>query len=978
MPVTITESGRLRKQIRIARKNTYYLRPLFVVSLYIIFFAALEWQSIAFRISSTHASWYLTAGLNFGLLAAYGWRYVPAVAIALLGANFWLHPLPGGFTHDIGIALIMTLIYLGGAAVVRHKILGQFPNLKYRNELARLMLVGAVISLLLGTCVAANLNQIDDLDIAALLPVFLEASIGNAIGLLLFTPFLILHGIPRIEAWLQRVSGTANMTRDSSTSLWMHKPFLLASMVFLSLAAIVIWTIFGLGIRDELSIFFLFSLPIILISLRRGIEGSTATILVMIGAVMYLLWMQKAGSEETYAFQILLLTASLNGLLVGSSVSEMKNTEIQMVRRDTILQAVSFAAESFLGKAAWESGTHEVLARLGQISTVSRVFIVDKRFIEQSKEAAQLPLNEWTASWLSNDVDDSKVLNLMRKQLIEDHDLILCQSQPCVVRAKNLPLKKREILEALDIHSVALIPIFVEKSWWGCLGLEQCFVEREWPDSELEGLKMAGQVLGTLIASMRVEQQFRQLTGNVQAVFWISSIDGESKHYVSPAYEEIWGRSCVSIMRESKSWLDGIHPEDLPRVREALVRQVWGEYDEEFRIIRPDGSIRWVRDRAFPVRDQAGQVYRIVGLAEDITKHKKVENRLRSTMALLSLLIDNLPTGILVEDESRHITHVNQAFKSMFGLQVPTDSLFGIDSRIFSSHPETFGPRIEEIIEEGTPVRSEELHLKNHILQRSYISLSTGEDYRYHLWQYIDITESRRAEKQIRASLKEKEILLKEIHHRVKNNLQIISSLLNLQSHKISDPYALQTFKESQDRVRAMALIHERLYQTGDFAKIDFAGYVRSFTNQLLRSYKVNTKRIRLHLDVDPVSMNLELAIPCALIIHELVTNSLKYAFKDDRSGQIWVRLTEENNQMLNLTVRDDGIGVPEGINFDNSQSLGMKLVGNLTSQLNGSIRYINGDGFQCQIRIPCATPPENQNRKRFNNAEENPANTHS
>jgi PAS domain S-box-containing protein len=494
--------------------------------------------------------------------------------------------------------------------------------------------------------------------------------------------------------------------------------------------------------------------------------------------------------------------------------------------------------------------------------------------------------------------------------------------------------------------------MFVDRQWWGCLGLEQRFIERDWPPSDIEGLKMAGQILGTLLASVRVEQQFRQLTGNIQAVFWISSPDGERKNYVSPAYEEIWGRSSSTVHRQPSSWLDAIHPEEQASIKEALVKQVWGEYDEEYRVIRPDGSLRWVRDRAFPVRDQTGQVYRIVGIAEDITKQKAVEEEFRATTVLLSSLIDNLQVGILVEDESRHITHVNHAFSKMFGLRAPTESLFGVDSRLLFVQPQRFASRIEEIIKRADSVVGEELHLHDHIYIRNYIPLSVGENYHYHLWQYMDVTEGKHTEEQIKASLNEKEVLLKEIHHRVKNNLQIISSLLNLQANKIEDRTSLQVFKESQNRVKAMALIHERLYQSSDLAQIDFAGYVRNLTGHLMRSYKASSDSIRLNLQVDPVPMSFDVAIPCGLIINELVSNSLKYAFTNNHGGQIWIRFTEEADQRLRLVVKDNGGGLPENTDIENTQSLGLKLVRSLTEQLEGNLSFHNENGFECEISL--------------------------
>jgi PAS domain S-box-containing protein len=211
-----------------------------------------------------------------------------------------------------------------------------------------------------------------------------------------------------------------------------------------------------------------------------------------------------------------------------------------------------------------------------------------------------------------------------------------------------------------------------------------------------------------------------------------------------------------------------------------------------------------------------------------------------------------------------------------------------------------------------------------------------------------DITREREADERIKAQLKEKEVLLKEIHHRVKNNLQIISSLLNLQSTYIRDQQALGMFKESQNRVRSMALIHEKLYQSKDIARIDFAEYIRNLAGNLIRSYGSSPAMVKLVIDADHISLGVDTAIPCGLIINELVTNSLKYAFPDGRRGEICVALKHENGDGLyRLVVTDNGVGLPPAIEPRKTSTLGLQLVTTLVDQLNGTIEIKRGDGTE-------------------------------
>ena len=191
--------------------------------------------------------------------------------------------------------------------------------------------------------------------------------------------------------------------------------------------------------------------------------------------------------------------------------------------------------------------------------------------------------------------------------------------------------------------------------------------------------------------------------------------------------------------------------------------------------------------------------------------------------------------------------------------------------------------------------------------------------------------------------------MLKEIHHRVKNNLQIISSLLNLQANQVSDSRTLQALSDSQSRVRSMALIHERLYQSQSLANIDFGEYVKSLATDLFRSYRYNTTGVQLEIQADEVTLDLDQAVSCGLILNELMTNALKYAFPDGRDGTIRVELCAKPGRFLSLRVADNGIGVPTDFDTINANSLGLQLVNNLVRQLNGTLdmEHANGTAFQ-------------------------------
>ncbi len=210
----------------------------------------------------------------------------------------------------------------------------------------------------------------------------------------------------------------------------------------------------------------------------------------------------------------------------------------------------------------------------------------------------------------------------------------------------------------------------------------------------------------------------------------------------------------------------------------------------------------------------------------------------------------------------------------------------------------------------------------------------------------------RSTEEEVRLVLREKEVLVREIHHRVKNNLQIISSLLNLQASCVKDKAALEVLRESQNRVRAMAIVHEQLHRARDYSRIDLPEYVASLTTNLLRSYGVEAKVVTVKLDVEPVALTIDTAISCGLIIHELVSNCLKHAFPGGRKGQINILLHGEPGG-FRLSVRDNGVGFSETGSGGRRRSLGLRLVSILAEQIDGVVRRKhNKRGTECEVRF--------------------------
>jgi len=379
----------------------------------------------------------------------------------------------------------------------------------------------------------------------------------------------------------------------------------------------------------------------------------------------------------------------------------------------------------------------------------------------------------------------------------------------------------------------------------------------------------------------------------------------------------------------------------------------------EIEIISKDGRNIPVEINASLI-DYEGKTVEMA-IIRDITKHKHIEGALREVNSHLKTLINHLQSGILVENEKHKIMHVNQAFCDLFSIPVAPELLIGLDcsqsaqqSKILFADPEEFVARINTLLANRQTVTDEVLNLADgRVFERDFIPVYFEDMFVGHMWQYRDITERKKTEKQIETSLHEKETLLKEIHHRVKNNMQIVSSLLDHQIQYVKDKNVIHIFTESQNRIASMALVHEKLYRSKDLAKIDFYDYINDLVANLFQSYVENSDKITLNMKIENIQLDIDLAIPCGLIINELVTNSLKYAFPEGRKGEVRILFRKVDDDMLELAIGDNGVGLPTYLDFRKTDSLGLHLVTILAErQLHGEINLIQNGGMEFQIRF--------------------------
>lgn len=440
--------------------------------------------------------------------------------------------------------------------------------------------------------------------------------------------------------------------------------------------------------------------------------------------------------------------------------------------------------------------------------------------------------------------------------------------------------------------------------------------------------------------------------------------------------ERLWqmlGYEVGELPGRFSTWERLIHPDDKPWVMELLHAHLQDSsvpYDFDYRFLTKSGEWKWIACYGkVVVRDELGKPLRMSGTHRDISTRKQAEEEREQLLlqieyerARLEAVLLQMPAAIwIIEAPSGKVILHNDKVESVLG-HPPRPSETLEDLSLYSAiHPDGSLYTFEEYplarsLLTGEVVINEEMLYKKEDGSLAILSIYSS-PIRDAKGQIIasmgaafDITEQKQAQEQIQASLKEKEVLLKEIHHRVKNNLQIVKSLLQMQCRRTKEQEGLLVLQDSQNRIASIALVHEKLYRSEDLANIDFAQYIPDLTIHLFETYKVSSNTISLNVKVDHIYLEIDRAIPCSLIINELVSNSLKYAFPANRKGEIDVEFHTNPDDTLTLIVRDNGIGIPEEFDIETATSLGLTLVQGLVEQLEGTLELDRSQGSTFKI----------------------------
>jgi len=470
-----------------------------------------------------------------------------------------------------------------------------------------------------------------------------------------------------------------------------------------------------------------------------------------------------------------------------------------------------------------------------------------------------------------------------------------------------------------------------------------------------------GGILGVVLVfrdqteERRAEQVLREGKERFESVFQAANvgksmtrIDGEID--VNQAFCRMLGYEPEEL--KGRKWQELTPPDDIAVTERQIASLLSGEKDStrfEKRYIRKDGSWLWCDVSVSLLRDGAKAPRYYVTTVVDIQERKEAEEKLKRLTARQEAILAAAPDIIMEVDNDKVYRWANRAGQEFFG----PDVIGRRASDYFEGEQDTF-LKVQPLFEgsEGT------------IYLESWQRRRDGRKRLLSWWCRVlkdasgrvtgalssarDITELKEVEESWRRILAEREVLLREVHHRVKNNIQLISSLLRLQARALADPAARQILQESQNRIRSMSLIHEKLYKSQDFSRIDFGGYLEDMVGHLLSLYQGTASRVRSVIEANSVWLDINRAIPVGLIVTELVSNALKHAFPGEREGLVEVSMTDKGDERYALSIRDTGVGLPEAFSLETLNSLGLQIVSDLVRQIDGrlTIRREGGTAF--------------------------------
>ena len=465
----------------------------------------------------------------------------------------------------------------------------------------------------------------------------------------------------------------------------------------------------------------------------------------------------------------------------------------------------------------------------------------------------------------------------------------------------------------------------------------------------------------TIKALKETTQRFNRLVKNSPDMIYCMSLSDGRYKYVSPAAKNIFGYSLKTWYENPFFIRDILHPDFLPYFATQWKNLLKGDIPQTYvyKIIHKDKTERWINQRNILIKNDTGNPLALEGILTDITACKQVKENLLQSKKRLDLVIKGSSDAPWDWDLLTNEPYYSPQWWSQLGY---TPDELPADASLWKKlmHPEDT-EHVNSVfmvaLRDGSESYEVELRLLHKqgyyvpVLSRGFITRNaTGQPIRVS-GTNMDLSERKKSEEQIKSALKEKEILLRELYHRTKNNMQIICCMLSIESMQIKDKELLTQFAGIENRIRVMALVHKKLCETNDLSKIDLKGYLQDIGDYLLTN-SLKPGRISLQVDGDSIPILIDYAVPCGLIINELISNSQRHAFPNGNDGEILIIVKGFSNK-IEITFRDNGIGLPNDFNLESCKSFGLGIVRDLIKgQLHGKVELKKTQGVSFQIKF--------------------------
>ena len=623
----------------------------------------------------------------------------------------------------------------------------------------------------------------------------------------------------------------------------------------------------------------------------------------------------------------------------------------------------------FINLAAKEIdlGIEMALKEIGEFTNVESSFVF---LIDPGQQSFSMT-HEWVAKGITSAKDKCQHLSVQMFpwgwEQIQQGKLVYIPS------LNSLPPEAavdRASFQKAKVKSVVDIPLSIPERVFGWVGFASYIEEKNWSQDWISLLKIVGEIFTNALQRQQSEQALKFSDQKFRATFEQAAVGivhvGLDKKLlrVNQKFADIVGYTTQELQQLSfdKITYPGDQASDSKHAKQLIQGEI-ATLVKEKRYIRKDGSPVWVKLTTALVRNTDDKPEYFISVIEDVSQRKATELALEESEARFFNMVNSFPYLVWISGIDGLCTFFNHAWLDFTGKNIEQELGYGWSEGVHPDDLKSCLNTYESAFKQHQNFQME-YRLRRFdgeyrwVLDEGMPRFKYDGDFAGYIGTCIDITDLKRAQ-EIKKDAENKALMLKEIHHRIKNNLQIVSALLDLQSEQTQNPEIIDLLEKSQARIQTMGLIHEKLYGSATLDQINFVDYVDSLTRYLQTSFIPDDQEIAIIHDIEPIYLNIDLAIPCGLIINELVINALQHSFLSQPQGEIKIAFCQCDRDRFCLTVQDNGIGIKENIDLENIQSLGslgLSLVNSLaTIQLEGTLQIhrVNGTLFKIEFPLP-------------------------